>query len=183
MLIYRLSQDALTELGEHTDSRYVDLLVQPVGDFTVASLITSGQCAAVGGEWVVPDVVTTAHGNAKANELNWSSQVSTNPSQIEYTITARDVAGTVVKQSKHINVLRGFEKVIPSGAHLITTTKGPMLTSDLIFKSPADGVAEYWYPTVAEPVSPLDRVETEVLADGTKRYLELVHRSAVATSA
>lgn len=183
MLIYRLQETNLTPLGDHAEPRYESLLAQPAGEHTVGDLLALGHCAVVAGEWVVPEVVTVAGGNARADELDWVCEAQTSPRQVEYKIAASFIGGQTAKQSLHIQVVQGFEKIIPPHAQLITTTKGPLLTSDLIFREPQPGAHEYWYPTVDPPVSPLDRVETEVLSDGTKRYLELVHRSAVAQSA
>ena len=174
MLIYRLDNDRLILVGDDSDENLAGLVQQP----GVESALADGQCAVVSGAWVVPHVVTVANAPyADALDLDWSSETVATPKQIEYTITATQ-NGVVVKQSRHVQLLLGHVQAAPV-PHLITTTKGPMLTSDLVYRSPADGVHEYWYPSADPPVSPLDRVETED-ASGGVRYLELVHRSAVA---
>lgn len=180
MLIYRLQGSDLILVGDDSDANLALLVAQD----GVADAFFGGHCAVVSREWVIPHVVTVADAAfSDAADLTWSSKMAESAKQIEYTITARrgGAEGPIVKQSTWVQLLTGHERSAPED-HLIATTKGPMFVSDLIFKSPQPGVTEYWLPSLASPVSPIDRVETEVLADGTLRYLELVHRSAVASS-
>jgi hypothetical protein len=180
--LFRLTEtQELIAVGDSTDPAFASLIAQPIGEgVTVSDAISVGQCAFVSGQWVIPEVVTVLGGEAQAETLAWSRTDAEHAQQSEHVITAR-VGEDIVKQSQHIQLIRGHQQVAPSDLDIpVETTRGIMSRRDLVARIPVPGTREYWLPSANPPSNPLDVVETETLADGTIRFLERVHRSAIA---